>query len=78
IQIDHDDEDGGDDEDDLKHVPSSKIYHVSSEIDSEDDRCISILIRKNLITREIPTIPFLDSNSDEEEIKETYETIVDK
>nr|GEY04905.1 hypothetical protein [Tanacetum cinerariifolium] len=41
IQIDHDDEDGGDDEDDLKHVPSSKRYQVSSEIDSDDDRCLS-------------------------------------
>nr|GFA27713.1 ribonuclease H-like domain-containing protein [Tanacetum cinerariifolium] len=78
IQIDHDDEDGDDDEDDLKHVPSSKIYQVSSKIDSDDDRCISILIRKNLVTKEIPTIPFLDSDSDEEEIKETYETIMDK
>nr|GFB46592.1 hypothetical protein [Tanacetum cinerariifolium] len=55
IQIDHNDEDGGDDEDDLKHVPSSKRYQVSNEIDSDDDRCISNLIKKNLVTKEIPS-----------------------
>lgn len=58
IRIDDDEEDGDNDEDDLKYVPSSKRQRGSSEIkreyDSDDDRFISILTRKP-VTKEIPS-----------------------
>ncbi|PWA95029.1 hypothetical protein CTI12_AA053580 [Artemisia annua] len=58
IPIDDDDENGDNDEDNLKCVPSSKRQRGSSEIkreyDSDDDRFISILRRKP-VTKEIPS-----------------------